>query len=478
MNSSESHAKTVGAAAPAPPSAADQRVASAASRPAAGILGLILAHPYSAVTLLTLAVLGIGAIGKQGSAWNSVQVGAARLLVRGQDFYAQITNFTYPPFSALISIPFVPLSPRVARGLWYLICIASLIYLIRKAWRLAGGPPLEPGENRPAAPLREQAAFLLGNLVALQFALNALSHLQSDLLIGALIMAGCGALAAGRYFRSATLIGIAAAFKATPLLFAPYLLWRRRWGAACWLVIVAVGANVLPNLVHAPPSGGLWLSRWCRQYLAPMASSSYLPGNWKNQLNNNQSIAGAVRRWMGTSWTTESGDVKVFDRPDQPSPAAIRYAFYGACVLVLIPALWIAWRRRRLPDSQPPPEEQPGARYLPDPRMIECGIILLLMLLLSPNSSIAHFCVMYLPAFCIARIAVHTRFVGLRTLLGLSALCALLSIHLRIPATHLSEQVLLWAGIVSFSTLFLMLACVVALAERMSESRTGNSIAA
>jgi len=441
--------------------------------------------------------MGIGAVLKKGSAWNSIQVGAASLLLHGKDFYHQIGGFTYPPFDAFFATPFALMNARLARSAWYIISVISLVYLVRKSWQLAGGPPVEPGKGRPAAPPREQIAFLLGNLIAVQFALNALSHLQSDLLIAALIMAGCGAMMAGRFIRSATWIGLAAAFKATPLLFAPYLLWRRKPLAAGWLIAIAIGVNLLPNLVHSPPSGGLWLTQWAHRYLEPMTRSQYLPGDWKNQLNNNQAIAGATRRWTGTTWKAAPGDFKVFDRPNGPSPATIRNVYYGSCLLILIPALWLAWKRWGARDvarhdsggtglrqssvervspvlAAPAADDRQHGRdahatdrpVRPDPRLIECGIILLLMLLLSPNSSIAHFCVMYLPAFCVARIVVYEDRPVLGALFGLAVLCAVLSIRLRLPVTYVPEQVLLWLGIVTFSTIFLMLACVIALGSK------------
>ena len=432
------------------------------------VLRMLGGRPYTIATVTTLGIMAIGAIAKRGAAWNQVYVGAARMLLQGRDFYREIGNYAYPPFSALASIPFTLPPPALARGIWYLICVASTIYLMRKAWRLAGGTRVEGGRSAAAAGRREQIAFLLGHAIALQFALNALSHLQTDLLIGALIMAGCGLILAGRFYCSAIWIGLAAAFKATPLLFAPYLMWRRQWMAAALLVSIAIGANLLPNAVRQPPGGGLWLTRWCQQYLEPMTSENYLPGNWKNQLNNNQSIAGAVRRWLGTSWGIVPGDFKVFDRPNAPGSATIRGAFYLACVAVLLPVAWVAWRRRTIemegPDLSAAPATAPPDA-LPDPRAIECGIVLLLMVLLSPNSSVAHFCVLYLPAFCIARLAVLTRALALRVLLALAVVFSIASIHIRIGATMAAEQILLWLGVITFATLMLLIASVLTLLD-------------
>ncbi len=150
---------------------------------------------------------------------------------------------------------------------------------------------------------REQIAFLIAQACVLQLALNALTHLQPDLLIAALLMAGCVALIRGRYLVAATWIGLSGAFKVTPLLFVPYLLWRRRWFAAGWVLIVAIAVNLLPDTVHGPRGGGTWVGDWSRKVLAPMTRADYVPGNWANKVNNNQ--CSAVRSNAG--WRRPGG---------------------------------------------------------------------------------------------------------------------------------------------------------------------------
>jgi hypothetical protein len=418
------------------------------------ILRKLLNHPYTAVSVVFFVALGIVSVGRHSSEWDAVYVAAARLLWQGRDIYRDCPAFTYPPFSALLMMPFLALPAHLGRAIWYAISVVSLIYVVKTAWRLAGGRPVEPLTPIPG---REQLAFIIGQLCALQFALNALTHLQTDLLIAALLMAGCAAIAAGRYFRAASWIGLAAAFKATPLLFAPYLLWRKQWLAAAWLIGVTVMVNLLPNAIHGPPDGGPWLAEWCNQYLKPMAASGYMPGAWRNDLNNNQSLAGAANRWLATTWTIDADGFRAVDRPGRAGTPLIRLLFLAACGVMVLPAAWAMWRRRAADD--------------PPWRMIECGMILLLMVLLSPNSSRGHFCVLYLPAFCLARLAVRpSGAVLLRGFLAAAVICSTLSIHLRYKFTMAPEQVLLWAGVVMFAAVFLLLASAgikpVALLER------------
>jgi len=427
----------------------------------------LLSRPYTVIAVLVLGTMGIMATLKRESAWDFVSVGAAHLLVQGQDFYRHIPLYTYPPFTAFFSLPFIWLPLRIARAIWCVICAISLVYLVVKSWKLSGGPRLQPLARDPAAQWPEHLAFLLGLACALQFALNAFTHLQSDLLIGALLMVGCHAIATRQFFRAATWIGIATAFKATPLLFAPYLLWRRQWIAAIWLVAVAVGANMLPDVIHRPPEGGVWLTRWYHLYLEPMGSSTYLPGDWKNQLDNNQSIAGAANRWLTTKWEALPEKFKVSPRAHHPGPGVVRGFFFATSAALLLLAAWGFWPHRLRDDRSRGDDPRAGSAGID---MLECSCILLLMLLLSPNSSRAHFCIMLLPAFCVARAAVQKPAYLTAALLALAVLCSTLSIHIRIRATYTAEQLLLWLGVVFFSAIFLLLACVLLLRKTRRSS--------
>lgn len=432
------------------------------NRPVGPVIS-ILRHPYSIALALALIIMGLGATFKHQSAWDRTGPGVSMMLREGRDFYANEKTFTYPPFQAWLNIFFTWLPLRPARAIWFIISAVCLVYMIWESWRLAGGPRLEPlGESADAKP-REHWAFVLGLVCALQFALNSLTHLQTDLLIGALLTAGCAAIVTRQSMRAATWIGLAAAFKCTPLLFAPYLVWKRKPIAAAWLVIIAIGANVLPNTVHAPPQRGLWLAEWSRLYLAPMERANYVPGDWKNQLDNNQSFAGATKRWLMTTWRIAPGEFHVVDRDRHPSPAIIRWTYLLSCIVALLIAAWAMWRRVRSKASDAASSADGHAPHWPSRDIIECGIVLLLMVLLSPNSSRAHFCVMLLPAFCIGRLAFGEKSRWLTALLIAAAICSTLSIHIRLNATLAAEQILLWIGVVMFAAIFLLWASIIAL---------------
>ena len=265
-----------------------------------------------------------------------------------------------------------------------------------------------------------------------------------------------------KYLTSATWIGLSAAFKVTPLLFVPYLAWRRQFIAAGWVVILAIAVNLLPDLINRPRQGGTWLAEWSRLVLTPMARPNYVPGDWANKVNNNQALGGAVNRWLGTGWRMDHGEMIVFKRTGL-SPSLLRGAFAALAIAILLPVGLAMWRRRSDVDQDvDPTADAPGPRVA----AVECGMILLLMLLFSPNSSRSHFCILYLPAFCLARFAVRPANGFAKAMLLLALVASTLSIHIRIGSTAFAEQIMLWIGVVMFVALFLLAGCVAMLARQ------------
>src|SRR5437764_38405 len=81
-----------------------------------------------------------------------------------------------------------------------------------------------------------------------------------------------------RRYLGPTWFGLAAAMKCTALLWVPYLVWRGRPAAAAWVMVVALGVNLLPDAVSTPPSGRPWLGEYAVRYLRPLASSEHVLG--------------------------------------------------------------------------------------------------------------------------------------------------------------------------------------------------------
>ncbi|HSQ56797.1 MAG TPA: glycosyltransferase family 87 protein, partial [Gemmata sp.] len=236
------------------------------------------------VVLLVLPLLTRG-IGD----WEAVYLAAGKNLRSWADLLEGGTSYVYPPFGALVAVPFTYLPRGAGLAAWALVNVIAVAVMLACAWRLTGGRglPGEPGTGRV-----DHAAFWLGGLCAIGFFLDAAANWQTDLVIGALLMGGGMLLVKGRGLAAGATFGIAAAFKCTPLLFAPYLLWKRQFLGAAALVVVAVGLNFLPDLFYPPADGKPRVLVWKDRFLTPMADRTRDPGVWASAVEYNHSLAG------------------------------------------------------------------------------------------------------------------------------------------------------------------------------------------
>jgi hypothetical protein len=361
--------------------------------------------------------------------------------------YPQGTAYLYPPAMAFLTVPFAVLPHWAMRGGWFVVSVVCLLLMARWSWRLAGGSSLEGDQS---ADIREHLILWLGAACGFRYLMNCLDHQQTDLLVGALVLGGCLALTRTRFWLAATSLGVAAAIKCTPLLWCPYLVWRGRWRPAVWLLCVAVGVNLLPDLIHPPREQGVWLVRWVSRFIAPMGSQHYYPGEWGSAIIFNQSLSGAGNRLLTTSWEQTPDGPEVVTRPNSPSAVVLKEVVYIAEFLLLLGVL-LALGRRRLDTVATDELSQPAAEVL------EFSIVLLLMLLLSPMSSKAHFGIMLPPSFCLARLAVRQGHWLLWVLL-LAAILASLSSFEVIWGKTIGFYAL-WSGTLTWSVFLLLLGC-------------------
>jgi hypothetical protein len=427
----------------------------------------VRAHPYTVLTAILLIAYSVPFQLRKRSEWHEVYMAAGGRLLSGEPLYeqtAECLGYVYPPFAALIAAPFTLLPHPVARATWYLVNAFCLVQMLRWAWQLSGGGLLQGARTNA----REHLICFLGLSCGLSYAINCLAHQQTDILIGALMMGGCLALSRSKGMVAATAFGLAAAIKCTPLLWAPYLLWRGRWKEAAWLACVAVGVNLLPNLFSAPEPGKLWLADWTSRYLLPMKDANYYPGTWASSIIYNQSMAGTVNRWTVTDWQWTTSDCDIVDRPDPPNPRMLQFLVYGSELALGAGMLWVLGRRR-LPESSTLEES------VPTEMAVEFSVVFLMMLLLSPMSNTQHFLTLVLPAFCLARMATVN---GQRTpgILLLAAIAVRATVINGLWGERFST-LCLWMGSVTGSAVLLLAGCAyVLVASRPSLSNSSPAI--
>jgi hypothetical protein len=163
----------------------------------------------------------------------------------------------------------------------------------------------------------------------------------------------------------------------------------------------------------------------------------------------NQSISGAAYRFFVTEWTWTAEGFDILTRANAPGPLTLKVVVYGLQIGLLLAAAWAMGRgsaRRRTPDAAPQTR-----------LALECSLVLLLMVLLSPMSSKPHFCTLILPAFLLARQAV----LGKSRVAGVCLGAAILSGALAtkdLAGANLAS-LFMWYGGVGACAFFLLLGC-------------------
>ena len=118
---------------------------------------------------------------------------------------------------------------------------------------------------------RELVAFrTVTFLLSLKFMLAVLGNQAYDSVAVVFIFAGLLALMDGRALLGGASLAVAAALKATPVIFLPYLLFKRRFAAAAVFIAVLIFLSLLPDIL-LPPTQQSHVTVWIRDViLAPI----------------------------------------------------------------------------------------------------------------------------------------------------------------------------------------------------------------
>jgi Glycosyltransferase family 87 len=312
----------------------------------------------------------------------------AKLLLQGEDIYHEGSVFMYPPWMAFICIPFNSLPQWLSRLSWGTINIFFFYLAIDSAWKI----------SKSVFASNEKfgwIAFIIGLICATTYFLNCLSHQQFDVIIAGTILFGCLQLSKAKDINGGILLGVAAACKLTPLLFLPYLIYRFRWKAIMAFVVGFLFCNFIPDIILGlPPEGKPRPMIFVERFLAPMTKPDFVPGTWGSEIIYNQSLAGTGKRFTQTHIETKEGKYSVIIEPDNAQSPKVKPILMGLVLFGTAMTLFCwGW-----------PGNPSNLNTTATPQFaLEASMILCAMLLLSPMSSKAHFGILILPAFCLAR---------------------------------------------------------------------------
>ncbi|MBO0756283.1 MAG: DUF2029 domain-containing protein [Bradyrhizobiaceae bacterium] len=311
------------------------------------------------------------------SDWDAgirLYIGAARCMLDGRALQACDPFYTYPPIVAFLTIPLVPLPLVLQNLVWYALTIGGQL------WGLLLIVPLVQRLTPQRWSTRELVLlYALGILLSLKFVVATIASQSYDVLVVLFVLLGLTGLARDwpkRESRASIWAGLsfgcAAALKATPLLFFPYLIVTRRYRAAVAMASALAGLSLLPDLfalMHQSGEGS-YLLAWLGQVANP-ALSEKLQGNlhtfWFASNTNNNSLRSLVGMFL------PDGD---------PSFRRTLYAVYVAyCSVVGLIILATGKRAGAI--------------------TVDGALLLMSMLMLSPMSSESHYVALPLAIFSV-----------------------------------------------------------------------------
>jgi hypothetical protein len=303
----------------------------------------------------------------------SLYVEAARCMLARLPLQGCNPQYTYPPFFAFLTIPLIPLPLLVQNFIWYALTVGGLIGCCVLSVRLV--QRLAPG----LWSLRDVAwLYGIGALLSMKFVFAAVSSQSYDVLVVLLVLTGLVRLSergdaspwTGVWFAAA------AALKATPLLFLPYLLVKRHYRMAAVMAVALAAFSMLPDLLFtlgrkSGETGYFWA--WLQLVAQPAltAQTQNVPRMFWGAFDpNNDSLRGLVGMFI------------LDGKPGFKSTLYGVYALYCAVVGLLI-------FRTGDRDSAP---------------TLDGALLLISMLMLSPMSSESHYVALILPIFAVVAI--------------------------------------------------------------------------
>ncbi len=332
----------------------------------------------------------------------------------GQDFidgipYYNNGNLYFLP-RAMFDVTLVLFDYYTARVLFYLGAIAALVYCV-KAWTQMASKRFS---------LKPDDAYLASAIsvaIMLPFLVRDLDECGLQIYLLLFLTLAARSFLSGKKSLCGFYVAVAVCYKATPLLFLPFLLWKRQWHVSAAVAVWFIILNMLPafwlgwdgNLA----AHGKWLERI--QIVSQTAEAYPSLATLEAPKQQNVGLRATIARYIETY---PEGHPLKLDHPlffqfgDLEAETAKRVVV--AVILVL--GGFIAWRFRR-----PWREEKGGGEFA-----VEWAVACLFAALLSPVTWKQHL-VLGLP--CIM-LAVYSAFYDRRTIYRMVAIAVIAAVFL------------------------------------------------
>jgi len=327
------------------------------------------------VLLLCLVALEVArSLGRLDRVIFAAYVDVGDVVLQGGDPYGpRFTTWpplnTWPPFFLFIAAGLALLARISLVGtllLWQVGCVAAIWGACRLLARLVDEEP----------PPFASAATLVPVLMTARLFQEHLQHTQVNLYVFLLVLVAFLLFRRRRDAWGGLALAAAASAKVMPIVFLPYLLYKRAWRAAAWTAGFLVVLNVaLPFAVFGPARTPEHWRAW--RSVAAAEAADPTPHHM------NQSLLAALKRLLTAEGSAR--DPVQYAVAAWPTQRAVT-AFY---LLAGLGALGLALAFRRHP---------PGLDAPPPALAAELAVCLAAMTLVSPLAWKAHF-VTVLPAY-------------------------------------------------------------------------------
>lgn len=308
-------------------------------------------------------------------------------------------GYVYPPLLAFALMPLAALPLKTAAIAWLGI---NLLIAIAAASLAAGEAARRVG--LAASTWLTLGIAAAGSLIVADKARSSLDQGQSDMLMVMAFVLGLRWLGK-RDWAAGGVLGLAANIKYASLVVLPYLMLRRRWRAAGWMVAWTIALSLLPAVYRGWQRNldDLGAALTMLSHIEPRdAAHSHLAPIGRQRA---VSITSAVAGWLrGTGDGGARGPIVV---------AAIA-SIVGAVVL----AAWLIYRRRGIPllrlradragISGAPAWDGPRPGWAPRVEALEWSGLIVGVLAFSPPTEGRHM-VMLLPVTCLAAAVLMTQ---------------------------------------------------------------------
>jgi hypothetical protein len=237
--------------------------------------------------------------------------------------YANPGNY-YPLGRVMFDVLFTIAPYRVTRAVFYVVSLFALAACFRLWGRIA--PLAEPSAYQPrktgasqslqprpphddssngAGDLRNRnfVAVVATIIVLLPFLIRDLDECGPQILLMLLCSISAYAFLRGQRVTSGLWLAAAATFKATPLLFLPFLCWKREWKAAAAMTVGVVALNLLPGAYlgwnKAVECNRHWFQH-TRAVTRDTAEAYPSVPKWENPKHQNEGLAATFARFVET----------------------------------------------------------------------------------------------------------------------------------------------------------------------------------